>query len=124
MFQINDDHVKFHKGPQFGDAGCKSFETPHLSLSSLVICEGEKDVVTAYCNGASALTFTSGAGALPAEITLDDRYNKVYIVYDNDEKGEEGAKKTREKAIWCAGGVVYHAVEPKTFQLRYNRLVQ
>ena len=97
VFQINDDHVKFHKGPQFGDAGCKSFETPHLSLSSLVICEGEKDVVTAYCNGASALTFTSGAGALPAKITLDDRYNKVYIVYDNDEKGEEGAKKLAKR---------------------------
>ncbi len=63
----------------------------------LVICEGEKDVVTAYCNGASALTFTSGAGALPAKITLPSRYNKVYIVYDNDEKGEEGAKKLAKR---------------------------
>ncbi len=64
---------------------------------SLVICEGEKDVVTAYCNGASALTFTSGAGALPAKITLADRYNKVYIVYDNDEKGELGAQKLAKR---------------------------
>ena len=93
VFQITDDHVKFHKGPQFGDAECKAFETPHLSLSTLVICEGEKDAVTAYCHGASALTYTSGAGALPAKLTLPSRYNKVYIVYDNDEKGEQGAKK-------------------------------
>ena len=97
VFQINENHVKFHKGPQFGDAECKVFETPHLSLSSLVICEGEKDLVTAYCNGASALTFTSGAGALPAEITLPSRYNKVYIVYDNDEKGELGAQKLAKR---------------------------
>ena len=97
VFQINDNHVKFHKGPQFGDAECKVFETPHQSRSYLVICEGEKDLVTAYCNGASALTFTSGAGALPAKISLDDRYNKVYIVYDNDEKGELGAKKLAKR---------------------------
>ena len=97
VFQINENHVKFHKGPQFGDAECKAFETPHLSLSTLVICEGEKDAVTAYCNGASALTYTSGAGALPAKLTLPSRYNKVYIVYDNDEKGEEGAKKLARK---------------------------
>jgi len=97
VFQIRDNHVKYHKGAQFGDAKCKVFETPHLSNEYLLICEGEKDVITAYCNGVPALTFTSGAGALPAEVTLPSQYNKVYIVYDNDEKGEEGAKKLAKR---------------------------
>ena len=97
VFHINENHVKYHKGMQFGDAHCKVFETPHLSISDLLICEGEKDVITAYCNGLSAMTFTSGAGALPKKFTLDDRYNRVYIVYDNDEKGQEGALKLAKR---------------------------
>ena len=97
VFQIDENHVKYHKGMQFGDAHCKVFETPQLSISDLIICEGEKDVITAYCNGLTAMTFTSGAGALPKKFTLDDRYKRVYIVYDNDEKGEHGALKLAKR---------------------------
>ncbi len=97
VFQINDNHVKHHKGKQFGDAQCKMFGTPQLSKDYLILCEGEKDVVTAYCQGAPAITFTSGAGALPAEVTLPSQYNKLYIIYDNDEKGIEGSKKVAKR---------------------------
>ncbi len=72
---------------------CKLFGTPQLSKDYLILCEGEKDVVTAYCQGAPAITFTSGAGAVPAELTMPTGYNKLYIIYDNDEKGIEGAKR-------------------------------
>jgi len=97
VFQIDENHVKYHKGMQFGDAHCKVFETPQLSISDLIICEGEKDVITAYCNGLTAMTFTSGAGALPKKFTLDVRYKRIYIVYDNDEKGQAGALKLAKR---------------------------
>ena len=95
MFKINDDHIKLHKGPQFGvDKKCKIYpqELPE-HLGSLLIVEGEKDVISANCHGAPAITFTSGAGALPSDLDVLDDCNDLVLVYDNDDKGREGAKK-------------------------------
>ena len=96
VFRIADDHVKYHKGSQFGSAKCKVYPSPFSigPCSTLLLCEGEKDVVTAHCHGANAVTFTSGAGAVPEDLTVLDEYNNIVIAYDNDEKGIEGARKT------------------------------
>ena len=130
VFRIADDHVKYHKGSQFGSAKCKVYPSP-LSLgpcSTLLLCEGEKDVVTAHCHGASAVTFTSGAGALPEDLTVLDEYNNIVIAYDNDEKGIEGAKKTAS-ALFKSGrkvSIVEWNGEPEKYDitdyLQYNSI--
>ena len=97
MFMIADDHVKWHKGKQFGNAQNKIY--PMSSLYNvnpddlLVICEGEKDAVTLNVNGINAITFTAGAGAVPDDIRPLKSVNNIVVCFDNDTKGEEGAKK-------------------------------
>ena len=130
VFKIATDHIKYHKGSQFGSAKCKVYPSP-LSLgpcSTLLLCEGEKDVVTAYCHGANAVTFTSGAGALPEDLTVLDEYNNIVIAYDNDEKGKEGAKKTAA-ALYKSGrkvSIVHWNGEPDKYDitdyLQYNSI--
>lgn len=97
IFEIDEDHYKIHKGQQFGNADCKIFPRsvlPQLQPNStLLVVEGEKDAITANSNGAPAITFTSGAGALPRNISNIEKFTKLVICYDNDEKGVEGAKK-------------------------------
>ena len=97
MFMIAEDHIKWHKGKQFGNAQNKIY--PMSSLYNvnpddlLVICEGEKDAVTLNVNGVNAITFTAGAGAVPDDIRPLKSVNNIVVCFDNDEKGEEGAKK-------------------------------
>ena len=130
VFRIAADHIKYHKGSQFGSAKCKVYPSP-LSLgpcSTLLLCEGEKDVITAHCHGANAVTFTSGAGALPEDLTVLDEYNNIVIAYDNDEKGKEGAKKTAA-ALYKSGrkvSIVQWNGEPDKYDitdyLQYNSI--
>ena len=130
VFRIADDHVKYHKGSQYGSAKCKVYPSP-LSVgpcSTLLLCEGEKDVITAHCHGANAVTFTSGAGALPEDLTVLDEYNNIVIAYDNDEKGKEGAKKTAV-ALYKSGrkvSIVQWNGEPEKYDitdyLQYNSI--
>ena len=130
VFRIADDHVKYHKGSQFGSAKCKVYPSPFSigPCSTLLLCEGEKDVVTAHCHGASAVTFTSGAGAVPEDLTVLDEYNNIVIAYDNDEKGIEGAKKTAS-ALFKSGrkvSIVEWNGEPEKYDitdyLQYNSI--
>ena len=97
VFKINENHVKLHKGQQFGDAACKIYPIgvlPQLHpTSTLLLCEGEKDAITACANGAPAITFTSGAGALPSNIDAIEKFTKLAICYDNDDVGQKGAIK-------------------------------
>jgi hypothetical protein len=95
VFRIADNHIKRHKGEQFGDAECKIY--PDLSDidpdSTLLICEGEKDAVSASCYGFPAITFTSGANGIPKDTSALDQYNNIVICYDADESGQKGAYK-------------------------------
>ena len=95
VFRIANNHIKRHKGEQFGDAECKIY--PDLSDidpdSTLLICEGEKDAVSASCYGFPAITFTSGANGIPKDISALDEFNNIVICYDADESGQKGAKK-------------------------------
>ena len=49
VFRINENHIKRHKGEQFGDAECKIY--PNIAdinpTGTLLICEGEKDAFRA-----------------------------------------------------------------------------
>ena len=101
VFQISENHYKYHKGQQFGSAKCAIYPTsvlPQLQpTSTLLICEGEKDAVTANANGAPAITFTSGAGALPQDISALEKFTNLVLCYDNDEQGAEGATKVAKQ---------------------------
>ena len=99
VFRITDNHIKRHKGEQFGDAECKIY--PDIADikpdSTLLICEGEKDVVSASCYGFPAITFTSGANGIPKDISALEAFDSIVICYDNDESGRKGAKKLANK---------------------------
>lgn len=57
-----------------------------------IICAGEKDMITARDKGFNAISITGGEGAIP-KITKDFANRNVYIVYDNDQAGIDGAGK-------------------------------
>lgn len=101
VFQIDEDHYKHHKGPQYGNADCNIYPKsvlPQLQkTSTLLLCEGEKDAVTANANGAPAISFTSGAGALPRDISSLKEFTNIVICFDNDKVGKEGAQKVAKE---------------------------
>lgn len=55
---------------------------------------GFKDAAIARKNGLNAVTFTHGEGSFPKLYKHSFKGKKVYICYDNDEGGREGAKRT------------------------------
>ncbi len=99
VFRITENHIKRHKGKQFGDAECKIY--PDLANidhnGTLLICEGEKDAISANCYGFPAITMTSGAGGIPKDISPLRPFNNIVICYDADESGRKGAIKLAKK---------------------------
>lgn len=91
-------------GKGFGKG--KLFPAPPLpDTEPVILCEGEKDTITALSNGFNAITQTCGVNS------WSDRYNrffdgrKVYIAYDNDKPGKEGAEKVAKDLAKSAGSV-------------------
>lgn len=99
VFRINENHIKRHKGEQFGDAECKIY--PNIAdinpTGTLLICEGEKDAVSAECYGFPAITFTSGANGIPKDMSALDAFKSIVICYDADESGRKGALALAKK---------------------------
>lgn len=68
-----------------------------------IISEGAKDMLTLLSLGYNAISLTNGATALPEYYPNSfknlgtGKNKKVYIVYDNDKAGKDGAKKL---AVW------------------------
>jgi hypothetical protein len=56
-----------------------------------LLCAGEKDMMAARSNGFNAITFTHGEGSFPVLYASQFRDRKVYVVYDNDDAGRDGA---------------------------------
>ena len=58
------------------------------------ITEGEIDAISLCSLGVKAIGVTGGADTIQSEwVDRLNNFNKIYLVYDNDKKGEEGAKK-------------------------------
>lgn len=56
-----------------------------------LLCAGEKDMAIARAKGFNAITFTGGENAFPALFKGSFKGKEIYILYDNDEAGKEGA---------------------------------
>ena len=59
----------------------------------VLICAGEKDMAIARSFGFDAYTITGGEMSIPKQFGYAFRGKQVYIVYDNDDAGRNGAKK-------------------------------
>ena len=64
-----------------------------LLNKATVICAGEKDMTIARENDLNAITITGGEGALPELFKKDFIDRDVFIIYDNDLAGRNGASK-------------------------------
>lgn len=61
--------------------------------SPTVLCAGEKDMAIARAMGFNAITFTGGENSFPKLFKHSFKGRHVFIVYDNDQAGEDGAAK-------------------------------
>lgn len=68
-----------------------------------IICEGEKDMIVARSQGLNAITLTGGAQVNIQKDYLEHfKGRKVYICYDNDDVGKQGAlKRYKELQDYC-----------------------
>lgn len=57
-----------------------------------LLCAGEKDMAIARTFGMNAITFTGGEGAFPSLFKGMFRGRKVFVAYDNDEKGRTASR--------------------------------
>jgi 5S rRNA maturation endonuclease (ribonuclease M5) len=82
-----------------GHGGCRVFPIDVLRKhDALVVFEGEKDCMRAQEFGISnAISFTGGAGNLPETASQLFRDKIVYLCYDVDKAGIEGAEKVARR---------------------------
>lgn len=65
-----------------------------LDAHSVVICEGEIDAMLLHQSGIRAVSSTGGAGSWKPEwAKFFTHIERVFVLYDNDKPGREGAKK-------------------------------
>ena len=62
-------------------------------LDKVLICAGEKDMAIARTFGFNAFTITGGEMTTPDKFGYAFKDKLVYILYDNDDAGRNGAKK-------------------------------
>ncbi len=71
----------------------------------ILICEGEKDTITAISKGFNAVTQTAGCNSWADQFTRFFTRRDVIIAYDADEKGHTGAQKVAKKLAEVAKSV-------------------
>jgi len=96
-------NIKWHKSKDSvpysvkGHGKCRlypmSFLHDYKTDLPLIICEGEKDVLTCLSLGLNAITSTTGADCYPKDLTPLKPFQTIYILYDNDEAGRKGSLK-------------------------------
>ena len=91
--------IKIHKSYWVeGDKHCQIYGLNLLQdydkNKPLIICEGETDMLVCPNN---AISFSAGAGSVPEDLSpiLDFKY--IYIAYDNDTPGREGAERLAQR---------------------------
>ena len=77
-----------------------------LSCSSLVLCEGEYDVMALISHGIDAITGTAGCSTWRPEWGWALSGKHVTILYDNDEPGRTGAHRVLDKILPYVGSAI------------------
>lgn len=97
---IGNRKMTFPKGTKDHPAEMQLYdwETIEKGGESLLICEGELDRLAALSRGITAVTSTTGCQSFKEEwaAKIADKFQKVYICYDNDDPGRKGAVKVAE----------------------------
>ncbi len=75
-----------------GDGSCKIFKQQFIKYfySTIYIVEGERDAIFAPFE---AISFSSGCGSIPKDLSQIYVKNNIFIIYDNDKAGQKGAEK-------------------------------
>jgi DNA primase len=69
-----------------------------LKKNAIIFTEGQFDVISAWQHGLRNVACTFGSHFSSDQILLSARYtDRVYILYDDDDAGQEGARKSLEK---------------------------
>lgn len=93
-----------------GKAGSKNLILPfdlwREDARPTVLVAGEKDMAIARVHGFNSITFTGGEGSFPKLFKHSFKGRHIYIVYDNDAAGRDGAGKAAH-FIKEAGGTPY-----------------
>lgn len=88
----NISKVRYNENSSVGDI--VPFDIWKNDKNYTVICEGEKDMLIARSHGFNAITLTGGSQSnIKKEYLNYFKDRDVYIVYDNDEAGRNGAIK-------------------------------
>jgi DNA primase len=82
-------HGKYNR--DFGSVS--GFLTPYklLSKDTIVIVEGEKDMLTMLSNKIPAVTVVGGCNTLPYMMQRELKGKDIVVIYDCDDPGREGA---------------------------------
>ena len=101
LYAPGDENKVISWGKGFGKS--KLFPAPsQWKKKPVIICEGEKDCLTALSKGFNACTQTAGCNSWADQFTRFFRGRKVIIAYDADEKGIAGAQKVASKLAGTA----------------------
>lgn len=77
------------------------FDLWRPSTEQTLICAGEKDMALARSLGYNAITFTGGEGSMPKLFKNSFKDRVVYVCYDNDEAGRNGANRVAKWLVDC-----------------------
>jgi len=98
-FQLRTDEPEKMIRYYYRGQGPLPFNFDILSITdSIIICEGPTDCLRLTQEGVPCVSHTAGAGGWKTEwFSYFMRQKKIYVLYDNDESGVNGAKKLADK---------------------------
>lgn len=82
---------------KIGHGELRLYPEENLKLKDLVLVEGEMDCLLSNQHGIPAITVTGGAGTFKNDFIKILKGKNIYIAYDNDKAGKDGAKKIYKK---------------------------
>jgi hypothetical protein len=77
----------------YGTARLWPMESLTNDVDYVFLCEGEMDRMVLHSRGLNSVTSTGGAKTWKSEWSKSFKGKKVYVVYDMDQAGDEGARK-------------------------------
>jgi hypothetical protein len=93
---------------QSGSATLFDWDTLETAEERIVICEGEIDKLTLESRGVQAVSSTHGAGTFKEEwVDNFSGLNEIYICFDKDEAGKDGAEKAAKMLVEQLDADVY-----------------